>query len=485
MNSSQLATFDLVVLGGGPAGTSGALAAGLFGKTVALVERAAQLGGAGINTGTIPSKTLRETALMLSGWRSRRLFGVDLSLRREATVSDFMCHEKQVTGSERQRVEARLARRGVVRFHGAASFLDAHTIKMVGEDGAETLIRGEKILIATGSSPLRPPEFPFEDDRVHDSNEILELKALPKKLIVVGGGVIGSEYAGTFAALGAEVHLVDGRDTLMPFLDAELSRGLADAMTANGVQFHWKEKVVKCDATQPGDVVLTLSSGATLAGDGVLVCAGRSSNTDTLNLAAAGLTPGKRGLIQVGPHYQSTEVPHIYGAGDVVGPPALAATGIEQARIAVCHAFGETMKCDLSPLLPTGIYTIPEASCVGDTEAALVEKNIPYLVGRARYADIPRGDIMGDTAGFLKLLFHRDDLRLLGVHVMGEQATEVVHIGLVAMLMNATAELFNRACFNYPTLGDLYKHAAYDALLQQRGPGSVRQDSVNQTAKSR
>ena len=460
--------YDLVVLGGGPAGTSGAIAAGIFGKTVALVERAALVGGAGINTGTIPSKTLRETALVLSGWRSRRLFGVDLSLRREATIGDFMGHEKQVTSSERQRVEERLKRRGVIKLHGAASFVDPHTIRIVGAGGEETLIQGEKILIATGSSPLRPPEFPFEDDRVHDSNEILELKALPKKLIVVGGGVIGSEYAGTFAALGTEVHLVDGRDTLMPFLDADISRGLAAAMTTNGVRFHWKEKVVKCDASQPGDVILTLSSGATLAGDGVLVCAGRSSNTETLNLAAAGLTPGKRGLVQVGAHYQSTEVPHIYGAGDVVGPPALAATGIEQARVAVCHAFGETFKSDITPLLPTGIYTIPEASCVGDTEAALVEKQIPYVVGMARYSDIPRGDIIGDNVGFLKLLFHRDDLRLLGVHVMGEHATEVVHIGLMAMMMNATAELFNRACFNYPTLGDLYKYAAYDAILRGR-----------------
>jgi NAD(P) transhydrogenase len=470
MNPSILEKFDLVVLGGGPAGTSGASAAGLLGKRVALVEKAALVGGAGINTGTIPSKTLRETSLMLSGWRSRKLFGVDLSLRREATVADFMRHAKQVTGSERQRVEARLALRGVIRFHGAGSFVDAHTIRIVneGEGGAEKFIQGEKILIATGSSPLRPSEFPFEDDRVHDSNEILELKALPKKLIVIGGGVIGSEYAGTFAALGAEVHLVDARDTLMPFLDAEISRGLADAMTANGVRFHWKEKVVKCDASRPGEVILTLSSGATMAGDGVLVCAGRSSNTETLNLAAAGLTPGNRGLIQVGAHFESTEVPHIYGAGDAIGPPALAATGIEQARVAVFHAFGDTLKSDIAPLLPTGIYTIPEASCVGATEAALVEKQIPYVAGRARYADIPRGDIIGDNVGFLKLLFHRDDLRLLGVHVMGEQATEVVHIGLMAMMMNATAELFNRACFNYPTLGDLYKYAAYDALLRGR-----------------
>jgi NAD(P) transhydrogenase len=473
MNAPDDPMFELVVLGGGPAGVSGALAAGLFGRRVALVEQAALVGGAGINTGTIPSKTLRETSLMLSGWRSRRLFGVDLSLRREATISDFMCHEKQVTASERQRVEERLALRGVTRFHGAASFVDPHTIRVAGEGGVETLIRGEKILIATGSSPLRPPEFQFEDARVHDSNEILQLEALPKRLVVVGGGVIGSEYAGTFAALGVEVHLVDGRHTLMPFLDAELSQGLAAAMAANGVRFHWNEKVVACDTSQPGDVVVSLSSGATLACDGVLVCAGRSSNTAALNLAAAGLTPGQRGMIQVGPHFQTTETPHIYAAGDVVGAPALAATGIEQARVAVCHAFGETVKSEIEALLPTGIYTIPEASCVGETEASLVAKRIPYLVGRARYADIPRGDIIGDSAGFLKLLFHRDDLRLLGAHLMGEQATEVIHIGLVAMMMNATAELFNRACFNYPTLGDLYKYAAYDALLQKHRPGDA------------
>ena len=280
--------------------------------------------------------------------------------------------------------------------------------------------------------------------------------------------MIGSEYAGTFAALGAEVHLIDGRDVLMPFLDSEISRALTDAMTANGVRFHWNQKVVRCDASRPDDVVLTMDSGAELACDGVLVCAGRSSNTETLNLAAAGLTPGKRGLVQVGPQYQSTEVPHIYAAGDVIGPPALAATGIEQARVAVCHAFGESFKSDLSPLLPTGIYTIPEASMVGETEAALREKNIPFLIGRARYADSPRGDIIGDNTGFLKLLFHQDDLRLLGVHVLGEHATELVHIGLFAMLADATAELFSHGCFNYPTLGDLYKYAAYDAMIQKR-----------------
>ncbi len=466
-------TFDLIVLGGGPAGASAASAAGFLDKRAALVELAGMLGGAGINTGTIPSKTLRETALVLSGWRSRRLFGVDLSLQRETTIGDFMRHEKNVTAGERGRMQSLLDLRGVTRFRGAGSFLDPHTIRVAGADGSETLLRGEKILIATGSSPLRPAEFPFDDDRVHDSDEILLLTAMPKKLVVIGGGVIGSEYAGTFAALGVETHLVDGREVLMPFLDAEISRALADAMAANGVQFHWKERVTACDASQPGDVVLTLSSGAKLSCDGVLVCAGRQSNTADLNLAAAGIMPGKRGLVPVNEHFQST-VPHIYAAGDVVGPPALAATGIEQARVAVAHAFESKFKSELATVLPTGIYTIPEASMAGDTEASLREKGIDFIAGRARYADSPRGEIIGDQVGFLKLLFRREDMRLLGVHVMGEQATELVHIGLIALLAEAGGDLFNRACFNYPTLGDLYKYATYDALAQREGIPNLR-----------
>jgi len=468
MKEHTTSDFDLIVLGGGPAGSTAAAAAGFLGRRAALVELAGKLGGAGINTGTIPSKTLRETALVLSGWRSRRLFGVDLSLQREATIGDFMRHERNVTAAERTRTEQRLDLRNVTRFAGQASFVNPHTIRVMGADGVETVLKGEKILIATGSAPLRPPEFPFDDDRVHDSDEILQLKAIPKKLVVIGGGVIGSEYAGTFAALGVEVHLVDGREVLMPFLDEEISKALAEAMVGNGVQFHWKERVTACDASSPDEVILTLSSGATLSCDGVLVCAGRKSNTGDLNLAAAGITPGNRGLVPVNDRYQSV-VPHIYAAGDVVGPPALAATGIEQARVAVAHAFESNFKSDLATILPTGIYTIPEASMAGETEATLREKGVAFVAGRARYADLPRGEIIGDQTGFLKLLFRREDMRLLGVHVMGEQATELVHIGLIAMLAEAGAELFNRACFNYPTLGDLYKYAAYDALAQCQG----------------
>ncbi len=456
--------FDIVVLGGGPAGLSGATTAGIFGKRVALVEKLREVGGAGINTGTLPSKTLRETALALSGVRSRELFGVDLSLRREATVADFMRHKTNVAAHDRQRREEQMRIFAVEKFHGAATFVDPHTVRV----GPDTLLRGEKILIATGSSPMRPEEFPFEHPRVHDSDEILEIGTLPKTLAVVGAGVVGAEYACTFAALGVEVYLIDGRESLLGFLDREISENIERAMTAGGVRFVWKEKVTSCAAPATGEVTLTLTSGATLAVTDVLVAAGRKSNTADLNLAAAGLIPGNRGLIKVDAHCRS-EVPHIFAAGDVIGPPALAATGMEQARLAMCVACEVEYKDVVAPILPTGIYTIPEASMAGETEEALKSKGVEYFVGRARYLDNSRGQIIGDENGLLKLIFARDDMRLLGVHVVGEQATELVHIGLVAMMSGSGAELFNRTCFNYPTLGDLYKFATYDAILKRDG----------------
>ena len=460
----QAQSYDLVVIGGGPAGICGANTAGIFGKRVALVEKLREVGGAGINTGTIPSKTLRETALALSGVRSRKLFGVDLSLRRDATVADFMRHQQNVAAHERRRREEQMRTYKVETFHGAATFVDPNTVRVA----PDTLLRGEKILIATGSSPVRPAEFPFEHPRVHDSDEILEIGALPKSLAVVGAGVIGAEYACTFAALGVEVHLIDGRDMLLGFLDREISENIENAMTAAGVHFLWKEKVTRCNAPPTSGVTLTLTSGATLAVNDVLVAAGRQSNTGNLNLAAAGLTPGKRGLIKVDAQCR-TEVPHIFAAGDVIGAPALAATGMEQARMAMCVACEVNYKDVVAPILPTGIYTIPEASMAGETEDSLKSKGIAYVVGRARYMDNPRGQIVGDENGLLKLIFARDDMRLLGVHVVGEQATELVHIGLLAMMSGSGAELFNRTCFNYPTLGDLYKYATYEAILKRDG----------------
>ena len=467
--------FDLIVLGGGPAGIAGAQAAAVFGKRVALVERESRVGGAGINTGTIPSKTLRESAVLMSGWRSRKLLGVDMVIKDDRRLADFTFHERRVVASERDRMDAQLDAVDVRRFHGRARFLDANTIAVTAPDGTESSLRAGRILIATGSSPARPREFPFDHPRVHDSNEILDIGAMPSSLAVVGAGVIGSEYACTFAALDVEVHLIDGRDALLPFLDADLSSNLHAAMVEAGVTFHWREKVAACDPRDDG-VHLELSSGTELVVSDVLVAAGRTSNTADLDLPRAGIRVGERGLLTVDSVYR-TEVPHVYAAGDVIGAPALAGTSMEQARFAVCHAFEIYDKLS-APILPTGIYTIPEVSTVGETERSLRDKGIPYVVGRASYDQNARGKIVGDERGFLKLLFRESDMRLLGVHALGEQASELVHIGLIAMLCDAGASLFDRACFNYPTLGDLYKQATYLAMLQRlpaaKSPGTPR-----------
>lgn len=460
--------FDFLVVGGGPAGATGALAAALLGRRVALVERCPEVGGAGINTGTLPSKTLRETALALSGLKARQLYGVDLSLRREATIQDFMYHEKSVTRTERSRMMDQLRHAGVEVIHGAARFVDPHVLEVVSTDGKAKQLRGERILVATGSSPVRPPEFNFEDPRVHDSNEILELPSLPKSLAVVGAGVVGAEYACTFRALGTEVHLVDGRDVLLSFLDSEVSQALAAAMASNGIQFHWGERVQACELPASGNVILKFESGRTLSVEGVLVAAGRSSNSGDLNLPAAGIAPGKRGLIPIN-SFSQTEVSHIYAAGDVVGPPALASTSSAQARVAVFHAMGVEGAQPLSPLLPSGIYTIPEASMLGETEESLKARGEDFVVGRAPYLRNARGAILGDTSGFLKLLFRTSDMRLLGAHVLGEHATEIIHIALMTMLVEGGASLLERACFNFPTLGGLYTLATYDALLRRKG----------------
>ncbi|MFO0891985.1 MAG: Si-specific NAD(P)(+) transhydrogenase [Isosphaeraceae bacterium] len=472
-------SYDLVVIGSGPAGEHGATTAASFGKRVALIEKSSFVGGASTNTGTLPSKTLRETALAISGLRARDLYGVDLSLRREATVADFMFHERRVTANERDRVDQGLRRRDITVHHGTASFVDPHTLRVVpaGVDPASRagdglLIRGEFVLIATGSSPAHPPGFPFEHDRVHDSDEVLQLARLPRSMAVVGAGVIGCEYACTFAALGTRVWIVDGRNELLPFLDQEVSRALETAMHERlGIEFLWGTKVVGCDAPAEGEITLSLEPGSVLKADSVLVAAGRTSNTASLNLQAAGLCTGPRGLVVVD-HFYRTAVPHIYAAGDVIGFPALASTSAKQARIAMTHAFYPASHAELSPILPAGIYSIPEVAMVGAAEEDLKARGIDYVVGRAYYAESARGEIIGDSTGFLKLIFQRSDMALLGVHVLGEQATELVHIGLMGMLTRSTAEVFTRACFNFPTLGDLYQDAAEDAL-NQRAAGVV------------
>jgi NAD(P) transhydrogenase len=467
--------YDLIVIGGGPAGMSGTTTAAAFGKSVAMVDNHHELGGAGVNTGTVPSKTLRETAVALSGVRSRKLYGVDLSLRREATVADFLGHERHVKAGLNATFSQRIAAAKADLFYGTAVFVDPQTVRVTsgreersGDGLPDMLLRAQRILIATGSSPVHPEIFPFGPG-VYDSDTVLDLERLPKTMAVIGAGVIGSEYACTFAALGTQVHLIDGRDVLMPYLDAEISRALTAQMEKQGIVFHWNSLVQACTVEQvdsagkPEELILTLGSGLKLKADEVLVAAGRRSNVEKLNLAAAGVPVGERGLIHVDEHC-ATNVPSVYAAGDVIGFPALASTSMEQARRAVQHALNLSIRYDMPRLLPTGIYTIPEVGTVGETEETLKRRGVDYVVGRASYYDSARGRIIGDSSGFLKLLFRRSDMKLLGVHIMGEQATEVVHIGLMAMLGNATADMLDEVCFNIPTLGAMYRFAAFDAI---------------------
>jgi NAD(P) transhydrogenase len=461
-------TYDLVVIGSGPAGEKGAAQAAYFGKRVALVEAEPVLGGAAANTGTLPSKTLRETSLVLSGLRARGLYGVDLSLRREASVADLLYREQQVVAVERRRAEENVRRHGIDTVFGRATLAGPNTVRVDATDGGVVELEGKVILVATGSAPRRPPTFPFGHPCIYDSDTILSLRAIPQHLVVVGGGVIGTEYACTFAALEHPVTLLDSGPRLLPFLDAELSAALRTGMEGLGITVVAPERVKSCEAAD-GSVTLTLGSGAQVSGDAVLVAAGRVSNTSTLGLEKAGITPDESGRIPVDEHYR-TVVPHIYAAGDVIGFPALASTSMEQARIAMVHAFDLKYKTEFAPILPYGIYTIPEVSMAGETEESLRESGTPYVSGRAEYRRNARGMIIGDGSGFLKLLFRADDMRIVGAHAIGEQATEILHIGLTAMMCGATSDLFIRTCYNYPTLGELYKYATYDAMGRlQRG----------------
>jgi NAD(P) transhydrogenase len=420
----------------------------------------------------------------LSGIKARKLTGVDLSLKYEATVADFLRHEQHVKAGFNAMISQQLKADNADVYFGTGSFVDPYTVRVksgptrealthVSAAGGEVVLRGESFLIATGSSPLRPGLFPFGSPEIYDSDTILALDLLAERLAVVGAGIIGSEYACTFAILGTNVHLIDGRDVLLPFLDGEVSRALAAAMGREGVLFHQKEQVLECRARGSAGVRLRLSSGLTLTVDAVLVAAGRKSNTEKLDLPASGVVVGERGLIPVDDHFR-TNVPHIYAAGDVIGFPALASTSMEQARRAVRQALGVAASVPIAPFLPNGIYTIPEVSMVGETEESLKKEGVDYVVGRAKYQDNARGRIIGDLDGFLKLLFRREDMKLLGVHMMGEQATEIIHVGLMAMLAGCTADVFVEACFNAPTLGALYKSATIDALLKASGsPASL------------
>ena len=451
--------YDLIVIGSGPAGEKGAAQAAWFGKRVALIEREPVLGGACVNTGTVPSKTLRESALHLSGFRQRGfLAAVDVKLRRDITVADFMHRKQVVVEREWNRIDENLVRHNVERFSGTARFLSAHEIEV-----DDKVLHGEVILIATGSAPFRPPNIPFDDEHVLDSDSILELDRIPQSLAVVGAGVIGCEYASIFGALGVDVHLINNRPYLLPFIDREIGAVLLREMqTRVGVQAHLGcvvESVVKAS----GRVTLSLQNGPAIVAEKVLFAAGRTSNTSGLNLEAAGVKAGERGLLTVNEHYQ-TNVPNIYAAGDVIGFPSLASTSMEQARVAMVHAFDLKYKTSVATILPYGIYTIPEVSTIGATEEQCKQDGIDYEVGRALYKHNARGQIIGDTEGLIKLVFERQTLKLLGVHIVGENASELLHVGMMVMQFGGTLNAFIDSVFNFPTLSEAYKYAAYDGL---------------------
>ncbi len=457
-----MSDYDLVVLGSGPAGEKGAAQAAYYGKRVAVVEREPHVGGSAINTGTIPSKTLRETALYFSGLRQRGLYGIDYSLREGLTVKDFMYREHVVVDQQRETIRHNLERHKIEIVWGSGTIVDPQTVRVQTSDGGTRDLSTAFILIATGSSPYHPPAVPFDGIRIYDSDSILNMQFIPKSMAVIGGGVIGSEYASVFTALGVQVTLVESRDRLLPAIDHEIARRLQAQLEQMGLRFVFGDRVMSIEVSTD-HVHLELENSGRLECDIALFAAGRQSNIEGLGLEALGVALGPRGLIVVNEHYQ-TNVPTIYAAGDVIGFPALASTSMEQARVAVVHAFNLHYKEHLSPVLPYAIYTVPEIAMAGLTEEECAEKGIAYLVGRAEYAQNPRGQIIGETHGMLKLIFSPADKKLLGVHHLGELSSELVHIGAHALFDGATIDEFIMAVYNYPTLSDAYKYAAYDGL---------------------
>jgi NAD(P) transhydrogenase len=454
--------YDLVVVGVGPAGEKGAAQAAYFGKRVACVERAEAVGGAAVHTGTLPSKTLRETSLFLSGFRQRELYGLSIELRSDLAVPRLLSRKNAVRDLEVARMRWNLDRHRVAVERGAARFLDAHTLEVQCEGGKPRRLTSEVFLVATGSRPYHPPGIPFDDPDVDDSDTILLIDRLPKSMVVVGGGVIGCEYASMFAALHVGVTLIEGRPRLLPFLDSEIADRLRVAMAGLGVAFRLGETTTGV-RREGSSIVTSLSGGEEIVADKVLASSGRSGWTEGLDLESIGVEVDKRGYVRVDADYR-TAVTNIYAAGDVIGFPALASTSMEQARVAVCHAFGFTYKRQVSQLLPFGIYTIPEVGSVGFSEEAAKEKGMSVAVGRAFYRDNARGKIVGDDNGVIKLLVDRTSKKIVGCHCIGERASELVHIGQAVMMLGGTVDVFIEMVFNYPTLSEMFKYAAYDAL---------------------
>jgi NAD(P) transhydrogenase len=454
--------FDLVVIGSGPAGQKGAIAAAKLRKRVAVIDRTLMLGGVCVHTGTIPSKSVREAIFQLTGLAVKAFYGNNYRSTRDISVQDLAYRVNAVIQRETDVIQSQLKRNGIAIFQGTAGFSDPHTVEVQGE-GAKVVLHGENILIACGTRTAQNPDIPFDGKRIIDTDGLSQLAGLPRELIVVGAGVVGLEYASFLAALGVEVTLIDQRPMMLDFVDREIVDALAYHLRQVGTVFRLGEKVTRVGIDPQRDRVFAeLESGKKIQADGLVYAVGRQANGDQLRLETAGLKADSRGKLTVNSHFQ-TAVPHIYAAGDVIGFPALASTSMEQGRLASCHMFG--LPCTAMPeFFPYGIYTIPEISMVGQTEENLTAAKVPYEVGVAKYAELAKSMMLGDETGMLKLLFDRNTRKLLGVHALGQRATEIIHIGQAVLSYGGTIEYFRDTVFNYPTLAEAYKVAALDGL---------------------
>jgi NAD(P) transhydrogenase len=458
--------YDMLVIGSGPAGQRAAIQSVKLGKRTALIERKGVLGGVCTNTGTIPSKTLREAVIYLSGYRLRSIYGESYTVKQNITMEDLLFRTEYVIRHEIDVTRYQLQRNGVEMINAEASFVDAHTLhlKMVDHVG-ERKVTAANILISTGTEATRDSKIPFDGQNIFVSDDILTLKKLPRTLVVIGAGVIGCEYASIFSALGVRVTLVDRSRRLLPFVDAEVVGALDYHLRQNRMTLRFNEVVSGIDLVENGAdsrVKIHLASGKEIVAEKALYSIGRTGATSKLNLEGAGLKADDRGRLKVNEHYQ-TEVPHVYAAGDVIGFPSLASTSLEQGRLAACHAFQIEAK-STPELFPYGIYTIPEISYVGKNEEELTAANVPYEMGRASYKEIARGQIIGDNIGMLKILFHLETREVLGVHIIGESASELIHIGQAVMSLGGKVDYFVNTVFNYPTLAECYKNAAFNGV---------------------
>ncbi len=454
--------YDLVVIGSGPAGRRAAVQGAKLGKRVLVVERGRRVGGVSVHTGTIPSKTLRETVLNLSGWRERGFYGRAYRVKQDIGAPDLLKRLHMTLDHEVEILEHQFARNGVETLRGAARFVDAHTVEITPDDGEARTVSAERFVIAVGTRPYRPKHIAFDGQSILDSDEILDLPRIPRQLVVIGAGVIGLEYASIFSALDIRVTVLESGETLLPFIDRELCDEFVHDLRDRGVSLRFGCKVKAANVEAPGRCVIETDDGRELTADMVMFAAGREGATDSLDLAACGLSTDSRGRLAVDPKTFQTAVPHIYAAGDVIGFPSLASTSMEQGRIAACHAFNEPAHA-APEFFPYGIYSVPEISTIGMTEEQVRERGIPYECGVARFRETSRGHIMGLSTGFMKMIFSLETRRLLGVHIVGEGATELIHIGQAVLNLEGTLDYFVENTFNYPTLAEAYKIAALDA----------------------